>query len=613
VAFAVLLFLIEPVWLMKAVRPHFGASLVAILAAYAAFGWVLGALLGVLSGLAGLAFARVRRTDGTVPGLGTTLGFLFMALFIIRNETILTLKMMPSNLIVSLVAAVLVWVGLGYLGRRFLARYVPEASRSPILNVLASVAVVGFIGAVVLSMMGSVRLPRRTAGSADSPNIVLVVVDALRADHMSCYGYDRETSPNLDEFAENSVLFGNAYSHGNRTIFAMPSLFTSLYPSFHGTGASWGERVIPLPANRTTIADVCRDAGYTTVGLMSNINLKKPFGMTKGFDYAEEFDALRYRLSVYRVFAKLGLAEKPHYLSLAPNATVVTDRSIELLGQMKDRPFYLFVHYMDVHHPYDPPDNYVKMFETIGSEIDPNVLFEKTAIMVKHPMPLTLPREELTRLIDLYDSCIRYTDDEIGRLLDELAYLDLERETVVIFTSDHGDEFLEQGMLYHNNLVIESLIQVPLLIGRIPATKKLDAGDSREMMVRHVDILPTVADLVGGTIPPNVHGASLVPWLNGRGGWDAKYSIAEGDFCTSVNKGPWKMMYVDTTSTYHFYKIDEDPLGLVDVGDRYPAEAAELKAILDEYLSAVAVLPQGDQEQLSDEAVKQLRALGYIE
>jgi arylsulfatase A-like enzyme len=613
VAFAVLLFLVEPVWLMKAVRPHFGASLTTVLAVYAAFGWVLGALSGMLSGLVGRAVARVRRSDGTVPGLGTTLGFLFMALFIVRNESMLTLKTMPSNLIVSLVAAVLVWVGLGYLGRRFLTRYIPVARRSLVLNVLAVVAVFGFIGAVVLSMMGSVRLPRRTAASADSPNVVLVVVDALRADHLSCYGYDRETSPNLDEFAENSVLFGNAYSHGNRTIFAMPSLFTSLYPSFHGTGASWGEKVIPLPANRTTIADVCRDAGYTTVGLMSNINLKTPFGMTKGFDYAEEFDALRYRLSVYRVFVEAGLAKKPLYLSHAPNATVVTDSGIELLAQMKDRPFFLFVHYMDVHHPYNPPAHYVKMFETVGSEIDPNILFEKTAILVKRPMPLRLPGEELTRLIDLYDAGIRYTDDEIGRLLDELASLDLERETVVIFTSDHGDEFLEQGMLYHNNLAIETLIQVPLIIGRIPARNKFNAGDSREMMVRHVDILPTVADLVGGKTPPNVHGASLVAWLSGRGGWDAEYSIAEGDFCTSVNKGPWKMMYVDTTSAYHFYKLDEDPLGLVDVGDRYPAEAAELRAILDEYLRAVAELPQGDQEQLSDEAVKQLRALGYIE
>jgi arylsulfatase A-like enzyme len=612
VVFAVLLFLIEPLWLMRHAHAHLGAPLISILSVYVALGWVLGAVMGILWGVIGRVFAGARRSDGTVPGLGPTLGFLMMALFMVRIETSQTLKTLPTGLMVSLAAALLAWVGLGYLGRRFLARYVPTERRSFVLKTLALASVFTFAGVVVVNQLGSVRVPRRSPVSASSPNIVLIVVDALRPDHLSTYGYDRETSPNLDRLASNAIVFENAYAHGNRTILSMPSLFTSLYPSFHGV-ISFNELAAPLSPDKTTLADVCRAAGYATVGVMSNINLKSAFGMTKGFDFAEEFDVLRYRLSVYRLLTRLGLVEKPRYISHAPDATVITNRGIDWLQRIGDRPFFLFLHYMDVHHPYDPPEEYVRMFETEGIDIDPKMLFAKTAAMVKRPPPLHLTREELTRLKDLYDACIRYTDDEIGRFLDELASSALERETVVIFTADHGDEFLEQGMLYHNNLTIESLIRVPLVIGRIPPE---GAGDTRRSVagiVRHVDLLPTVADLVGGETPPTVQGASLEPLLDGGDEWSADYTIAEGDYCTSLNVGQWKMMYVDTTETYHLYKLDEDPLGKVDVSDRYPAQAAELRVLIDDYMASAAGLNQGDRKQLSDEAVKQLRALGYIQ
>jgi arylsulfatase A-like enzyme len=587
VAFAFLLFLVEPVWLMRAAHGHFGASLGSVLAVYAAFGWLLGAALGVASGLVGRVFNGARRKDGTVPGVGPVLGFLMMALFIVRFESSQTLKTLPGNVIVSLVAAALAWVGLGYLGRRFLVRTVPVRRRTFLLNALALAATLTFVASAVSSQIRSVRLPRRTAAAADSPNIVLVVVDALRLDRLTTYGYDRETSPHLDEFAKDGLVFDNAYSQGNRTAYAMPSLFTGLYPSFLGVVA-FKDIAVPLPEDRTTIADVCRDAGYTTVGLMSNVNLKSEYGMTKGFDYAEEFDALRFRLSVYRLLLKLGLMEQPSYRGEAPDATILTDRGIEWLRRIKDRPFFLFMHYMDVHHPYDPPEEYVRMFETDGGDIDPKMLFAKTVALLRRRPPLHLAPEELTRLENLYDGGIRHVDDEFGRFLDELASMDLDRKTVVIFTADHGDEFLEQGLLYDNNLAIETLIRVPLVIGTVPAGKLKGAGKRMGTMVRHVDVLPTVADLTGGKTPAFLHGTSLMPILKGAAGAGADYSIAEGDFCTSLNMGHWKIMYVDTTNAYHLYKLDDDPLGKVDVGDRYPLEAARLKAAIDEYLASAA-------------------------
>jgi len=612
VVFGVVLYLLEPWWLYRGAHGDFGVSLSTVFALYAVFGWLAGAAVGVLSGLVGSVFKRLVRDDGTFPWVGPFLGFLFMMLFILRMESGRSLKTMPGNILVSLVAAALVWVGIGYLGRRFLARYVPPPRRPVALKALALAAVLTVLIPGFASRMQSKGVPTRTPTVADAPNVVLIVVDALRADHLSFYGYDRDTSPNLDRFAENAMVFRNAYSHGNRTAFAMPSLFTSLYPSYHGL-VGFQQVMIPLPQDRTTIAEVCRDAGYTTVGVMSNLYLKTPFGMTKGFDVVEEFELSRYWLSVYRALTNLGLIVKPTYPELNPEATAVTDYGLNWLARVKDRPFFLFLHYMDVHHPYDPPAEYEQMFNSNGSEIDPDWLFMKTVAMLKVPPPLKLPREELQRLIDLYDACIRYTDEEIGRVLDELASLDLDRETVVIFTADHGDEFLEAGTLYHNNLLIESLIRVPLVIGRIPpAGDRGRPGDVRTM-VRHVDVLPTIAELVGGQRPMGVQGHSLVPLVEGGSEPVAEYSIAEGDYCKSINAGRWKMVYVDSSDAYHLYDLSTDALGVVDVSDRYPDRAADMRAVMDEYLSRVAELQKGESIEMSDDAIKKLKALGYIQ
>jgi arylsulfatase A-like enzyme len=609
VVFAVLLFVVEPVWLARSVYGQLGASLKTVFAAYTAFGWVVGAVVGVAWGLVGAVWRRLVRPDGAVPGAGPFLGFLFMALFIVRLQSVETLKTFPSSIMTSLVAAVLVWVGIGYLGRRFAHRYVPVGSRDKIRMILGIAAFVVFIGSVGSSRLESKGLPKRTAASASSPNVVMIVVDALRPDHLQVYGYERETSPNLQRFAERATVFENAYSQGNRTIIAMPSLFTSLYPSFHGA-VGFQERMIPLPQSRTTISEVIRDAGYTTVGVMSNVYLKSAFGLTQGFDAVDEFESLRYQLSVYRALTSLGIVKRPIRTSFAPDATEVTDSGIHWLHNIKDRPFFLYLHYMDVHHPYYPPPENELMFNSTDSDVDSRVLFAKTAAMVRNPPPLTLPGEELRRLIDLYDGCIRYTDEEIGRFLQELESLDVGRETVVVFTSDHGDEFLEHGSLYHTNLAIETLVRVPLIVGRFPAP---ETGNRVASLVRHVDVLPTIAQIIGAKTPANIHGVTLTPLLEGGSASVAEYSIAEGDFCTSLNMSGWKLMYVDSTGAYQLYYLADDPLGLKDVSGRFPDKVADMRAILDEYLASVAELDDGTEEPLSEEAIRQLKALGYLQ
>jgi uncharacterized sulfatase len=158
--------------------------------------------------------------------------------------------------------------------------------------------------------------------------------------------------------------------------------------------------------------------------------------------------------------------------------------------------------------------------------------------------------------------------------------------------------------------VIESLIRVPLMIGRFPASGE---GRRVESMVRHIDVLPTITDLVGGRKPDGLHGGSLTPLLRGEFVPVAEYSIAEGDFCTSINKGNWKLVHVDSTDAYGLFDLSVDPVGLVDVSDRYPRKTAELKAIVDDYLARVAELQGGVRKELTEDQIRELRALGYIQ
>ena len=342
-------------------------------------------------------------------------------------------------------------------------------------------------------------------------NIVLVVVDALRADHLGSYGYRRDTSPNIDRLADEGVRFTRAYSHGNRTIIAMPSLFTSLYPAYHGA-VGFHEYVTPLPDDRVTMAETLQDNGYTTVGLMSNVYLKHPFGLTQGFDVVEEFNTARFSLSLYRVIETLGLVTLPDYkVDTAPAAVDVTDQAIAWMDRAGDEPFFLFAHYMDVHHPYTPPAADFNEFDRGTSDMDENTLFMMTAALVRHQPPLPLRTGELHRLEDLYDACIRHTDTEIGRLISAVELLPDDRDTYIIFTSDHGDEFLEHGSLYHNNVLIEELIRVPLIVWKRGSVD----GRVENALVRHIDVMPTVVELAGGEMPVTAMGAVarvVAPW-----------------------------------------------------------------------------------------------------
>jgi arylsulfatase A-like enzyme len=374
------------------------------------------------------------------------------------------------------------------------------------------------------------------------------------------------------------------------------------------TAISVGALMRPLAEDKTTIAEMLRDRGYTTVALMTNVHLKSAFGMTQGFDRVEEFNAACYRLSVYRVLRVMGLIERPDLaVEGRPRATEITDHALGWLGKLESRPFFLYVHYMDTHHPYRPPEEFADMFGGISR--NPRELFMETTRFLDPDTTVTIDEQELSRLRDYYDACIRYNDYEIGRILDRIREISNDRETVVVITADHGDEFMEHGTLYHNNLLIQELIHIPLIVwapGQVPGGQRISP------LVRHIDVMPTIAQMTDAVLPDEAMGESLLPLMTGAEMDRNVSSFAEGNYCTSLIYDGWKAVYVDSTNRTHLYNLVEDPGATRDLAALEPERLQSMQEQLFEYRDRAATLRKEMEAASDEEVVDQLRKLGYI-
>jgi arylsulfatase A-like enzyme len=333
---------------------------------------------------------------------------------------------------------------------------------------------------------------------------VLVSIDTLRADHLGVYGHDRATSPRIDRLAAEGAFFESAYSHAPKTAPSHMSLMTGVHPDAHGVmnlGAGVDARLSPrIP----TLAEILRSAGYRTSAVTGGGNVHGDLGFGRGFEAYEHSDG---------------------------DAAAIFGRALERLDALAApgaagtrAPFFLFVHTFQVHDPYLPPPAQRALFADPGyagrivSDAERLGALAGSDWSARHRafwagVDARSPAD-LRHLVDLYDACIRFTDDELGRLLDRLDALGLAGETLVVVLSDHGEEFLEHGRFGHDAL-FEELLRVPLVVRVADAERRgLRRGRVREV-VRLVDVLPTVLDLVGLPAPEHLEGRTLVPLLQG--------------------------------------------------------------------------------------------------
>lgn len=429
------------------------------------------------------------------------------------------------------------------------------------------------------------------------PNVLLVSIDTLRADHVSAYGYHRETTPTLDELSATGLLFEDASAHSCKTAISHMTLFTGLLPEAHGVVQPSSPSYQRLSDSIPTLAGRLSAAGFRTGGITENGGVSGELGFDRGMEsYTHEVDL---------------------------EATVKQTTAWLEDAARDPRPFFLFVHTYAVHDPYSPPEPWLSWFRedpTAGS-VDADVEWrgregwEKSAVEFWNSVDRDNPAD-LADLVDLYDGGIRWADDGLLRILEQLDRLDLRRDTVIVVLSDHGEEFLDHGMFLHEQLY-EEILRVPMVIV-LPARFEVSARRVPDP-VRLVDLMPTLLELLDIDPPPVSHGRSLVPVMAGENGEAIEVSASWGEATTwSLRLDRWKLVRRDHPggTELELYDLESDPGETQDLAaaqsQRTRKMAARMVAIQAEAAMLLEEASPGSQRDLSWEVRRRLQALGYV-
>ena len=421
----------------------------------------------------------------------------------------------------------LVLVALGTLVVRALLRLAPQAvgerlarlRRRPSRGVLALMAAILLATVVGATRDGRSRevgvSPVDPAVRGDRPNVLLVVIDTLRADHLACYGYGRPTSPVLDGLAARGVLFEQAYAQSSWTKPSTASLITGRSPTEHQTLSEAAR----LPDTELTIAERLRSRGYRTAMLSANPWITPEYGFDQGADefvsiYDERFARVTLLMQGLRSISaltggRLRLYNRIKYLVLGELSTTardtrLVDDALAWLARRPPKPFFLYVHMMSPHHPYDPPPPF-----------DRFVPDRAHAPVRNHPRKSyrffeqgdPLPPAALADLVARYDGDVLYADTELGRLLDGLDRLGLRGSTAILVTADHGEEFFEHRNWGHGQSLYNELIRVPLILDAPGGGTR---GQRVSIPVSHADVVPTVLALAGAPRADGLVGRDLL-------------------------------------------------------------------------------------------------------
>ena len=440
---------------------------------------------------------------------------------------------------------------------------------------------------------GDVRLVRETfqprqSPSVDKPNVVVLLVDTLRADRLGCYGANPSPSPNLDALAARGLVFAQAIAQSSWTLPSVSSLFTGLNPRSHGAigddgdddQAAWGY----LASDVVTWAEQASRAGITTVGVSANPLVSRGTNLAQGFE----------------TFVELPWDPKTRRWSVAAD---VNRRFLDWLAPNRQHRFVAWLQYMEPHDPYTPP---AAMRPSAPPGMRPDLAAGWVLDFSRQREEPQLPPDQIAYLRALYDGEIRSWDGELPALLDGLARLGLRDSTVVIVVADHGEEFQEHGLLLHRAHLYDELLHVPLVI----AGPGIRPG-RRTDQVQGIDLFPTLAALLGFEVPPDRAGRSLLAEGPERAAVAETDGVANNGVridLVTVRRPPWKLIHAPARASWELYDLGSDP------GERAPlpldtGEGPALQRLLAEFASTAPAAPARDGR---DPALREkLRALGY--
>ncbi len=385
------------------------------------------------------------------------------------------------------------------------------------MAVLALIAIPG--GFWLAERVATARLP---AADPDSPNILVIVVDALRADHVSSYGYERPTTPSIDRLAQQGVLYEDAFSTSSWTQPSHASLLTGRYTYEHGA-----DLYNSLDDRYPTIGEELQDRGYRTGSFSANIRVfGRHLGFGRGFhhfeDYYRSIGNLLVNTFYGRAFEVYGLHQVLGFQDeLGRRWADDMNRSVlDWIDRDSEKPFFVFINYYDVHDPYKPPEPYRTLFSQMEN---PGGLIDSYWGVGNIYVPMT--DEQLQGEIDAYDGSIVYADEQIDRLLGELEARGLAENLLVVITSDHGESFGEHGLLQHTNALYPEVLHVPLIFwwrGHVPEGERVAEPVS-------ISALPaTLLDLIGAEGQAQFPGPPLTElWADPQANTDWPYPLAE--------------------------------------------------------------------------------------
>lgn len=428
-------------------------------------------------------------------------------------------------------------------------------------------------------------------------NVLVVLADTVRSDRLGCYGSALGLTPEIDRFAEGAVRFERAFAHAPWTLPSVASLFTSRCPAGHGAGGHIGTFSV-LPQDAVTVAEVFRDAGAETHAITNVLFLSSTFGMEQGFATVD-LEASDSNLEVRR-------------------AGPTTDAALRWLDEHGEKPFFLFVHYFDPHLVYDPPQPFRERFADPQDRSSSGPLFGTRQEMIAfREGRIVLEPSLVRRLEKLYNGEVAYVDSEVGRLLEGVSARGLDENTIVVITSDHGEEFLDHGGFEHGHALYDELLHVPLIL-RVPSLLEAAAPPARSVpiTVRQIDLAPTLCELAGLPEVPAFEGESLVPLLRGEAGKDRPV-LSQGNMWGPSGEA-WrnagaKLIRQAAFGGVELYDIQADPGERNDLAAQAVELRERLSAELDLVMESFAAGAMGGEAPALDaEQLERLQSLGYM-
>ena len=567
-----------------------------------------GAVLGVLP----MDEEEIRGWTPSLAMLATLVPMgLFITIFRLRRD-VYAEQMPPTPILLGVLAvAALLAVLLFFGGRRIFHSPLGNLAKPGVALGLLAVTVIG--GAVLANtIFGVATVERPNAGIpaylADKPNVILVMIDTLRADHLSCYGSEDVHTPNICSLAADGGSRFEAFSHASWTKPATASLLTSLLPSSHNAMS----KPAALSPEVDLVSEVLQEHGYQTGGIVSNINLAESFGFDQGYDEyhylapayiagAEESSSklILYQLARQVVFRlKKGITYDGFY----QDSVRVNEVAMDWIDRHKDQRFFLFLHYMDPHDPY-----FVHPYNGEGI----------ARVSNQNPDPALA-----ARMRRLYQGEIEYLDGNFGKLLAKLRQAGVYDDTLVLLVADHGEEFQDHGGWWHGLTLYEEQIAVPLLV-KWPKGKRAAAPVS-DRIARLIDVAPTLIAQAGGDVPKTMQGVDLsveTALISPKDHEVFSEEDHEGNVLWSLRTRDWKLIHANLDNPRglaeeELYQLSTDKNEKQNLagGDHLgkELELAEHADLQRAFAEGEAVAGGGEAEMTLEEC-RQLMNLGYVE